>query len=337
MVEHSSQERWFGWSTTLTGFCDLAQELGCDGDAILARHGLDRSTMRPPGFPVPTLSLFGTVAELAGQADQPGIALRLVRHQSYGVLGALGDIARRSRDLGQALDAISANIHARGTGYVPSLERAGDAAIVRYRSMLAPGPLQDLQLDYNIGSTVLTIRGLIGPDWSPELVELTRPRPDRAGEWSAWFGCPIRFGAGECMVLFAASDLARPVTLSGTGGGLEMAEEGSVPIDFVQLVDREIIRNLSRGITDLTAAANALGISARTLQRRLVQAGTSYQDRLDEIRKVWAQQHLASGQISMTELSQMLGFGDLSTFSGRFKRWFGVSPRAWRKAQGLSQ
>jgi AraC-like DNA-binding protein len=119
-------------------------------------------------------------------------------------------------------------------------------------------------------------------------------------------------------------------------GAADMAAEGSVPIDFVQRVDREIIRNLSRGYADLAAAADALGISSRTLQRRLVRAGTSYQHRLDEIRKVWAQQHLASGQISLTELSQLLGFGDLSTFSDRFKGWFGMSPRAWRKARAAA-
>ena len=342
MTGYFAQDSWFGWSKTLTGFCDLAAELGCDGDAILARHGLDRPTLEGPGFPVPTISLFGALAELARQTEEPGVAIRLLRLQTYDVLGALGQVARRSRNLGKALDAFSMNIHARGTGYVPSLERSVDTVIVRYRSMLAPGPSQDLQLDYNIGSTVMTIRSLIGPDWSPELVELARPRPSRTTEWNAYFGCPIRFDAEECMVLFDASDLSRPLTLSDArqaAGTAQIDAEGCVPINFVQIVDREIIRSLSRGIADLSVISDALGISSRTLQRRLVEAGTSYQDRLDGIRKVWAQQHLASGQISLTDLSQMLGFGDLSTFSARFKSWFGVSPRGWRKALGgpLSQ
>lgn len=332
MSEHFSPDHWFGWSTILTGFCDLAAELGVDGHTIMSRQGLDQSTVGPTGFPVPTLSLFNVLAELARQADLPEVALRLLRYQSYSVLGALGEIAFGASDLGEALDAFSDKSHTQGTGYVPALERAGDAAIIRFRSMLAPGPLQDLQLDYNIGSTVQTIRALIGPDWSPELVELTRPRPTKAAEWNSFYRCPVRFEAGECMILLAAADLARPLILDGTKFPSTIEADAKVSIDFAQLVDREIIRNLTRGIVDLSAAAQALGITSRTLQRRLERSGTSYQDRLDEIRKVWAQQHLASGQISLTELSQMLGFSDLSTFSARFKRWFGVSPREWRKA-----
>lgn len=222
------------------------------------------------------------------------------------------------------------------TGYLPLIEISGDAAIVRFHSMLDPGLLRDLQLDYNIASAVLTIRELVGDDWSPESVELTRQKPSNPAAWTDFFRCPVRFGADESLVLFDRSDLSLKLAFEVSGPAPQIAAEGSVPIDFVQLVDREIIRNLSRGVADVTMVSASMRISSRTLQRRLVQAGTSYQERLDEIRKTWASQYLTHHrQMSLTELSQLLGFGDLSTSSCRFKRWFGVSPRQWQKSQSV--
>lgn len=326
------QERWFGWSGVLVGFCDLAAELGCDGAAILAGFGFDESCQRTPGYPVHTLSIFRAYAELAAQSGRSDVALRVVRHQRYEMLGSLGEAARRAPDLGRALVLMNTTIHTRATGYVPSLEFSGDTAIVRYRSLLAPGPLQDLQLDYNIASLVLAVRSLVGPDWNPEQVDLSRSRPPHAHEWTRYFRCPVRFNAEECLILFDSADLSRPLQ-SGNRASGAASTEVDVPIDFVQLVDREIIRNLGRGIADLPAVAQSLGVNPRTVQRRLVRAGTTYQQRLDEIRQLWARQYLASRHVPLTELAQVLGFADLSTFSRTFRRWFGVSPRTWRAAQ----
>lgn len=328
------RETWFGWSTALLGFCELADELGCEASAILDQFGLEPAALLPPGRPAPTLSLFGAMALLAAQSERPDVALRLLHFQPFEVLGSLGDAVRRQGNLGDALEQLNSVIHTRGTGYVPSLERAGDTAIIRFKSLLPAGTLQDLQLDYNIGSAVLTVRGLIGDDWTPDAVELTRSRPSTASTWSSFFGCPVRFGAEANLIVFDSSDLQRGLFAGLESTAPRLPSEGSVPIDFIQLVDREIIRNLGRSTADLPTVAAALGVTTRTIQRRLGRTGTSYQARLDDIRKAWASYHINSGQMSLTELSQLLGFGDLATFSRTFKRWHGLSPRAWRKAQG---
>jgi len=77
------QGQWFGWSSSLNGFCDLAASLDCDGPVILARFGLDRSAEEPPGYPILTIALFGALAELAAQSGKPDIGLRLVRSNRF--------------------------------------------------------------------------------------------------------------------------------------------------------------------------------------------------------------------------------------------------------------
>lgn len=334
MIAAHVHQIWFGWSTALSGFCELADELGCKASPILDQFEFELAALLPPGRPAPTLSLFGAIALLAEQSDCPDVALRLLRHQSFDVLGSLGAGVRRQETLGKALEQLNSVIHTRGTGYVPSLERAGDTAIVRFRSLLPAGALQDLQLDYNMGSAVLAIRGLIGDDWTPDAVELARAKPHSTNGWISFFGCTVRFGAQENLIVFDSADLEKNLCSRLGNMALSLPSEGSVPIDFIQLVDREIIRNLGRGTASLPAVAAALGVTSRTIQRRLHCAGTSYQMRLDEIRKTWASYHISSGQMPLTELSQLLGFGDLATFSRRFKHWHGLSPSEWRKGQG---
>lgn len=77
-------------------------------------------------------------------------------------------------------------------------------------------------------------------------------------------------------------------------------------------------------------AAVELGLSARTLQRRLAAEGTSYRALLDEVRAQLAEELLASGGLTVGEVARRLGYVEVSSFSQAFRRWYGVSPRGFR-------
>lgn len=75
--------------------------------------------------------------------------------------------------------------------------------------------------------------------------------------------------------------------------------------------------------------AKIMGMSGRTLRRRLAGLGTSYQAELDSVRKELALDCLASNQ-SMTRIAETLGFNDSSAFHKAFKRWTGMTPSEYR-------
>ncbi|SPY44668.1 helix-turn-helix domain-containing protein, partial [Photobacterium damselae] len=75
-----------------------------------------------------------------------------------------------------------------------------------------------------------------------------------------------------------------------------------------------------------TDIASYLGISFRTLNRRLAEAETSYRSILQEYRLEKALNLLNNDKINMAEIAFRLGFSDLSTFSRAFKRWTGECP-----------
>jgi AraC-like DNA-binding protein len=77
--------------------------------------------------------------------------------------------------------------------------------------------------------------------------------------------------------------------------------------------------------------ARDLGTSRRTLQRRLADAGASYQGLLDETRREAAERYLTESSLSIAEVAYLLGYSEPSAFHRAFKRWFGRSPQGFRE------
>lgn len=102
----------------------------------------------------------------------------------------------------------------------------------------------------------------------------------------------------------------------------------------IKLITRKV-RNLLVGSPDaypsLEQAANMLGMSGRTLRRRLLSAETTFQAELDTVRKEFAISLLKEKPI--TQIAALLGFNDASAFSRAFKRWTGVTPSKYLKTQ----
>ena len=86
----------------------------------------------------------------------------------------------------------------------------------------------------------------------------------------------------------------------------------------------------------LENAASELGMSSRTMRRKLAEDGTSYQKELDAVRHKLAREYFLRGGNSVTEVSLLLGYADSSAFAKAFRRWTGLSPKAFQE-QVLAQ
>jgi AraC-like DNA-binding protein len=79
--------------------------------------------------------------------------------------------------------------------------------------------------------------------------------------------------------------------------------------------------------------ARRLGVSARTLQRRLGEQGTSFAAIVDEVRRDLARREVALGKRSFGEIAFLLGFSQASAFDRAFRRWTGSTPSAYRRSE----
>ncbi|WP_156496912.1 helix-turn-helix transcriptional regulator, partial [Alcanivorax sp. HI0083] len=88
---------------------------------------------------------------------------------------------------------------------------------------------------------------------------------------------------------------------------------------------------LPQGRVTVDHIARCMAMSRRTLQRRLSDSGTSFQAVLDETRQKMALRYLRDSTLQVTQLSDLLGYADLSAFSRAFSRWFGIPPSQWEQ------
>jgi AraC-like DNA-binding protein len=100
--------------------------------------------------------------------------------------------------------------------------------------------------------------------------------------------------------------------------------------DFVGNVRRLVIASLASEEVTIEGIAARVGLSARSLQRRLQESDSSFKDVVDEARLALARRYLDDPALTLTEAAFLLGYSELSAFSRAFRRWTGTTAVAYR-------
>ena len=101
--------------------------------------------------------------------------------------------------------------------------------------------------------------------------------------------------------------------------------------DFAQAVAQRIARRLREGEAVLAAVADDLHVSTRTLHRRLEARGQNFHALREQTRQRLACDYLADPRLTLAEIAQLLGYSEQSAFNRAFRRWQGMSPRAYQR------
>jgi AraC-like DNA-binding protein len=169
----------------------------------------------------------------------------------------------------------------------------------------------------------------------PVSVQLVRP-PDDLAPYKEFFGVEVT-GGNSNAVAFRQEDCVRPfVTVNEAmfsvfepvlGARLEELQAGA---DFRDRVRACLLEALPSGQTSMVDIAERLAVSTRTLQRRLSEAGGSFQDELNTTREKLARHYLATTEYTSAEIAFLLGYTDPSSFIRAFHSWTGRTPQAVR-------
>jgi AraC-like DNA-binding protein len=192
-----------------------------------------------------------------------------------------------------------------------------------------------------LGYMVDLIRHFLGRSWAPMRVELTAPRVD-VRSIRELFECDVVQGQSSAAVVFAGSYLAAP---NRSVPGSEHAMRGEFPStpsevlpppsDLVRVVEHLVLLGLLDGQRTQRAACRRLGVSVRTLQRRLAEHGATFEQMLASVMLRQATAWLQSRR-TITEIAFDFGYSDPAHFTRAFARWTGMSPSAWRRRRFAS-
>ena len=171
-------------------------------------------------------------------------------------------------------------------------------------------------------------------------VSFTHRRSGDTSEFTTFFGSDVTFGAAADEVIFSNSVKRLPVV--GADPHLNellikycdqaLAARATKRNSFGSSVENAIALLLPHGNARVGEVARKLGVSRRTLARRLASEGLTFAGVLQSLKSDLAKRHLTDKSLAISEVAWLLGYQDASAFTHAFKRWTGSSPRTLRQA-----
>lgn len=315
----------------------LAIELeGLDGRELFAELGLDLAVLADPDarFPQDDMTRLWQLA--VQRSGNPAIALNFARVHTP-AFPVLGYSMMSSRTLAEAFERLERYQRIIAEGADVSFRRLPEGCLFSVQvhgDRLLP-PRQSAES--SLASMIALVRWITGRDIRPLEVRLAGEPPVDLAPYQALFQAPLSHGHGQCAMLFSHEDMNAPLPTANAElarlhdrfAGEYLARFGSSR--FSHQTRQVLCRLLPQGEPRREVVAEILHLSERTLQRRLQEEGSSYQQLLDDTRRELAQQYLATPHMTLLEIAYLLGFSEPSNFFRAFRRWFGVTPGEYRE------
>jgi len=302
---------------------------------LLQRAGLPATFFQQEKIYATTAELFALWRAIGETSGDPGIGLKLGAEPRLERYDATAIAAVCSRSFRDALQRIARykqltcpeEIRVRSTRDETSVE-----FFYLQAETIQPDVLVDLCLSWIVS---IGRRGTDG-QLTPLRLELTRP-PVHRDLLESHFGCRVRFNAGRNALLFRSRDLDRPFTthneelLKVLGAQLDSEVQARHAASDVETrVKHTLERSLAGKRPTLQGVAQQLHLSVRTLQRRLTDAGITFQQLVEDTRRELARHYLKRSNVELNEAAYLLGYVDANSFFRAFHAWEGTSPGEWR-------
>lgn len=314
----------------------LIERNGIDPRWVFREAGLDPALLDDSRARFPVERVCAAWSEAARLIDNPCFGLQAADGWHPTDFHALGYTFLASRTLRTALERVVRYNAVVGT--IVSYECSLDDSHLRLSCRSNRPGLPDIPTlqDARWAVVLGTCRAAYGPGCDPLEVAFTHEAPVCQGDYFGLFRCPVRFSAPVSELVFARALAERPLPASN----LELARANEAILrqyfeelaagDLISRVKAAILDHLPSGSPSAEVIAKDLYMSARTLQRRLADAGISYSDVVDAVRRELAPRYVIDPALSLSEISYLLGFAELSGLSRAFKCWTGQAPSAMR-------
>lgn len=319
---------------------DAAAVRGINADGLARAAGMAHGTLTPLPETLPVTSYVRLLDAGAALADDPHFGLHVGESVKLGAYNVYGLILLSCRDFGQALQQtlrFEALAHDLGRS---SLRVEGGVAEYRWDSAVSNA---SRHLAESVFAGIQVMGGwLAGTELPHAEIVFRHAAPDDCSEHRRIFGDRLRFGAEANLARFDASLLAWPVRNADVGlypvlqqhAEQLLREKQRVQADagIAAQVRAAIVRNLAQDRVRLALIAEELNVTQRTLQRKLADAGVSFQQVLDSTRRDLAIDYLGRERLSLAEIAFLLGYQEQSSFCHAFKEWTGMNPGAYRES-----
>jgi AraC-like DNA-binding protein len=308
---------------------------GIDPDPLFRQEGIDPEALFDAGARIGATQSQRLFHRAARASGDPLFGLKSADTFRPAHLGALGFAWLASSSLRVALQRLSRYARVIQEKLTINLEEDAEFFHVRIDPHL-PAEDEAMREDMQTAALLGFCRVLAGAGLNPARVCFTQPQPRDTGPHYALFRCPLAFDCAVTALVLHIRDVDRRLT--GSNDELARLNEHivvkylahSAKADIVNRAKAAILEGLANGAVTEATIAQTLNTTSRNLHRHLGRAGTSFKRVLTEVRRELAEQYIQDRSKSLTEISYLLGFSEVSSFSRAFKGWTGQAPSAAR-------
>ena len=324
----------FARTSAFAPFVGFLTTIGAPAERLLNRARIPAGLLEDPEGLVPLFSIYRFIELAARQERLENLGALVAQQASTFDLGAYGAALRGASTVYEYLQVGIRLIGAHSSGTRFWLVTEGDHLRVN-QYLNGPASLGRCAADvYTLLLTLNMLRRFVGPEWNPSEVHLMVGDERVLGDRDVLAGARLITGQRHSSFTIARSLMNHPVpgpdaATSGEKGAAPVRGH-PMPADFATSSEQLVLSLLADGYPGIQTAAQAAGLSARTLQRRLADVGITYSDLVATARTRQAIDVLTTTEMPIAAIAAELGYTDPSNFGRAFRRQTGVSPLVFR-------
>lgn len=312
----------------------IARTLDAEGvphERIFQQAGVDPARLSDGGnrYSQEAVSKLWRVA--VGETADPYFGLKLAAHIRPSTFHVVGYAMSCSATLGNALQRFARYGRLVSTSATVTQTQTSSHRTLSFSFETGDAPPICQTIDAVLAGIACFSSWIVGENVRPAEVHFRHACPGTEEEYAKILQCPVHFGRSQDCIVFNASDMNRPILaadeqLAAMLDHMALNQMTQMSRRFSLKVRDYLRKELSNGEISKRQTASAMYMTERTLLRRLKDEGTTFQEILDQLREQLAYEYLHRSNLTVQDVSALLGFSDASTFSRAFKRWTGRRP-----------
>jgi AraC-like DNA-binding protein len=316
---------------------DGVERAGGSRERFLSEAGLAPDILQDASAWLPLRDYARVLRAAVDVSGDPAFGLHFGERMSTVVFDVVGTLLLHASTLRECILGISRYSRLVAEGYEPVLLESGDTATVRFAALRGGSAPERLTAEFVMYGMLRATRQFVGERVLPTRVGFTYPAPDYVADYERAFGGAQRFDQPFTELAFPSAwlDKAQLHHSPDLYDTLKTHAERSLGRLERDTVVTDRIRKLLESsepnkLPNMEGVARELGMSGRSLRRRLVEEGSSFGALLEGRRVTAAKRLLENPELPIQEVAHTMGFATPAAFHHAFKRWTGMTPKQYR-------
>jgi AraC-like DNA-binding protein len=317
--------------------CARLREAGRDVAHVLSRAGLTVEEADDPTARLEVRSQIKVLDLAAEDLDDELLGFHLAHSFDLREIGLVYYVMASSEQLADALRNCERYVKINNEGMRLHFSLNGTAAIaLEYENVDRRSDRH--QIEFWLVTLVRICRHVTDSRLEPRRLKVRHHRASTSVEFKSFFGSEVEFEADADEIIFPPSIATLPIVGRDTYlnellqqyAQEALASRPGRRASVRSHVERIVPQLLPHGRAETSEVARQLGMSSRSLTRKLRDEGVGFAEILDELRASLAKRYLSDHELPVSEIAWLLGYREVSSLTHAFKRWTRMTPRQFR-------